>query len=227
MPILHIGSTTVESATTAALVNNVPTGTFNGCVLTWRVSDTTTTIPATPSGWTLLQSGSSVATQMTIWYRVASSEPASYTTGAMATGRHVGIMSAWSGVDNVTPWDVATPAFGAGTTAISPPAITPVTAGAWVLGFADGNVGSGITTTTISTSNLTAIDSQVTSTNGAATNNVGAVGHFLWASGAFTPAFTASQTLVRTLGGSAALRPYNRGVITIRNRAAILRASTI
>jgi hypothetical protein len=119
-----------------------------------------------------------------------------------------------------------------GTTAIACPACTPVTAGAWLLGFAAANVASGVINTTLSSSNLTAIDGQVTSTAAASTNNVCGCGHFLWTSGAFTPAFTASNATVRTLGGSAALRPAAGGAVVapfraepVINRAALIRAS--
>lgn len=227
MAIVYRASTTTESTGTAAIVNNVPAGTVNGDLLVWRYSETGTNIPTTPAGWTLATSGSTTSTSVTIWYRVASSEPASYTTGTLVTsGRHIGIMSAYSGVDNTTPFDVATPALVAGTTATTCPAITPVTVGAWVLGIGNANVGTGVINTTFSSGNLTAVDAQVTSTNGAQTNNVGATGHFAWTSGAFTPTYTTSNASVRTLGASLALRPFNRGVVSIHNRAAVNRAST-
>lgn len=207
MAIAHRASTTVEATGTAAIVNNVPAGTVNGDLLIWRHSNTTATVTATPAGWTLLTSLTATATSMVIWWRIAASEPASYSTGALTAGRSIGIMSAFSGVDNATPFDVATPTPVAGTTAVTCPAITPVTAGAWVLGFGDVNVASGVINTTFSSSNLTAIDAQVTSTQAAATNNVGATGHFAWSSGAFTPAYTTSNASVRSIGATAALRP--------------------
>lgn len=210
MALATVGTTTTAEATgTAGVTNNVPTGVVDGNLLVWRWSGAgSATVAATPTGWTLLQSGTTTVNAMAVWYRIASSEPASYTLGTLgASMRTTGTMSAYSGVDTVTPWDVATPAFVAGTTATTSPAITPVTAGAWVFGFGDANVASGVTNTTFSSSNLTAIDGQVSSTQGAATNNVGAIGHFVWSSGAFTPAWTTSNASVRTLGGSAALRP--------------------
>lgn len=232
MAIAHRASTTVEGATTVAITNNVPAGVVNGDLLLWRISDTTTTIPATPAGWTLLVSGTATATMVVIWWRIAASEPASYTTAAFATaGRRIGIMSAYSGVDTTTPFDVATPALVAGTTAITCPAITPISAGAWVLGVANATVALNVTTTTFSSANLNAIDSQKTSTSTTATNDVGAIGHFAWTSGAFTATYTASQTMVRTLGGSIALRPAAAAVVSKRripavvNRAALVRAS--
>jgi hypothetical protein len=205
--IAHRASTTVEGATTAAITNNVPVGTANGDLMLWRISDTTTTVPATPTGWTALVSGTATATMVIIFWRIAASEPGSYTTATFATsGRRIGIMSAYSGVDNATPFDVATPALVAGTTACTCPAITPSTSGAWVLGIANATVALNVITTTFSSANLNAIDSQKTTTSTTATNDVGAIGHFAWTSGAFTPTFTASQTMVRTLGGSIALR---------------------
>jgi hypothetical protein len=230
--IAHRASTTVEGATTVAITNNVPAGTTNGDLLLWRISDTTTTVPATPSGWTLLISGTATATMVVIWWRIAASEPASYTTAAFATaGRRIGIMSCYSGVDNTTPFDVTTPAMVAGTTAVACPAITPTTSGAWVLGIANATVALNVTTTTFSSANTT-IDTQKTTTSTTATNDVGAHSHFAWSSGAFTPTFTASQTMVRTLGGSVALRaaaaaatPVHHPTLPV-NRAALIRASS-
>lgn len=232
MAIAHRASTTVEANSTAAIVNNVPAGTTNGDLLIWRHSNTTTTVTATPAGWTLLVSSTATATMQVIWWRIAASEPASYTTGALTAGRAIGIMSAFSGVDTTTPFDVATPAMVAGTTATTSAAITPITTGAWVLGFGDANVASGVINTTFSSGNLTAIDAQKTSTQAAATNNVGATGHFVWTSGAFTPTWTTSNASVRTLGATAALRP-SAGTTTAPfharaavNRVAVMRAST-
>jgi hypothetical protein len=78
-----------------------------------------------------------------------------------------------------------------------------------------------------------AIDAQVTSTQGAATNNVGACGHFVWSSGAFTPTFTTSNASVRTLGGVLVLRPAAAAAGSlfkarpVINRAALIRAANI
>jgi hypothetical protein len=204
-------ATTVETTSTTAAVSNVPTGTVDGDLLIWQVGTAGTSgVQATPTGWTLAKSlaGPSGLSSFVIWYRVAASEPASYTTGAFAAiGRRAVIMASYSGVDNTTPLDVAVPTITEGTTAVACPAITPVTAGAWVLGLATVVVGSGVINTTYSTSNLTAIDSQVTSTQGAATNAVDATGHFAWTSGAFTPAYTTSNASTRSIGATLALRP--------------------
>jgi hypothetical protein len=225
--------TTAEASGTTGLTNNVPTGVADNDFLVWLEGQTTSTVIGTPpTGFTLLQSLGNVAVSMHLWYRIASSEPASYTTPARTASRAAGTMLAFRGVDLTNPWDVTTPTFVTGTTAIACPACTPVTAGAWLLGFAAANVASGVINTTLSSSNLTAIDGQVTSTAAASTNNVCGCGHFLWTSGAFTPAFTASNATVRTLGGSAALRPAAGGAVVapfraepVVNRAALIRAS--
>ena len=208
MAISLIASDTVEASGTSAVVNNVPAGTVNDDFLIWQVSNTTTTIPATPAGWTLTASGGVAADMLVVWYRKAASEPANYSTGTLgAAGRSVGLMTTWRGVDTTTPLDVATPIPSTGSTAVACPAITPVTAGAWVIGLAGANVALGVINTTYSSSNLTAVDAQKTSTSGSATNNVGGIGHFIWSSGAFTPAFSTSNASVRTVGATMALRP--------------------
>lgn len=201
--------TTAEGNGTVGATSNVPSGTVDNDVMVWRWSGAgNASVPTTPAGWNLDKSGTTTVNGMATYWRVAASEPASYNFGTLGAAiRQSVTLISFSGVDTVNPIDVATAAYVAGTTATTCPACTPVTAGAWVLGLGDANVASGVTNTTFSSANLTAIDAQVSSTQAAATNNVGCCGHFVWSSGAFTPTFTTSNASVRTLGGSMALRP--------------------
>jgi hypothetical protein len=231
--IALVGTPSVaEAAATTGITNNVPAGTADGNFLVWVTGQTTATLIATLAGWTQRQSGVGGASSLQVWYRFASSEPASYTTAARTASRAFGVMAAFSGVDATTPWDVTEAAMVAGTTAFAGPAVTPVTAGAWILGIADCLVASGVINTVLSSSNTT-IDGQTTSTSGASTNMAGAISHQLWSgSGALTPAWSASNATTRTIAGAYALRPAAGGAAVapfkarpVINRAALLRAS--
>lgn len=107
----------------------VPTGTANGDVMlafvsTSRQNDTMNT---TPAGWTLLDTNPSnaVGTIMT-YYRVASSEPASYTWVWQTGGTDRATIATWRGVDNVSPINAhSTPtADGSSVTDHSAPTLT-------------------------------------------------------------------------------------------------------
>jgi hypothetical protein len=211
VPITLVGTSTAEAAATTGITNNVPAGTANGDFLVWVSGQTTATLIATHASFTSRQTGVSGASSLQIWYRFASGEPASYTTAARTASRSFGIMAALRGVDPTTPWDVTEAAMAAGTTAVAAPAITPVTAGAWVLAFVDALVASGVINSTVSSGNLTAVDDQKTSTSGASTNMVGGIGHFPWTSGAFTPTWTISNATTRTIAATLALRPAPGG----------------
>ena len=103
MSIAFVNSTTAQQETTGGgtLTLGVPAGIADGDILlAFVVVDFGSNVPAAPSGWTLLDSqatGPSVAS----YYRVASSEPASYNWTLANAG--VGSMVAYSGVDTVNP----------------------------------------------------------------------------------------------------------------------------
>jgi hypothetical protein len=204
--------TTAETASNTLLTQNVPTN-QDGDLLLWVISNGNTNLISPPTGWIDLASFASPgADALMVWYRIAASEPASYDSGSRgaASGRCSGIMIAYSGVDQTTPFDVTTPTPIAGTTTTTCPAITPTTSGAWVLAFAAALVGVGVVNAVYTSSNTT-IDQSATSTSGASTNNVSAVSHAAWSSGAFTPLLTCSQATTRGIGGTAALRPAAGG----------------
>jgi hypothetical protein len=174
--------TTAEATGTTGLTNNVPTGVADNDFLVWVEGQTTATVIATPpTGFTLLQSLGNVAVSMHLWYRIAASEPASYTTPARTASRAAGVMSAFRGVDLTNPWDVAAATF------VTAPPRSPALP-AHPSPPVRGSSGSPRPTsrpgssTPLSSSNLTAIDGQVTSTAAASTNNVCGCGHFLWTS---------------------------------------------
>jgi hypothetical protein len=79
-----------NTAASSPIACNVPTGTTDGNFMVWFYSDETITSPSQncPTGWSFLRTDQSATTnvQGILCYRVASSEPASYTF----TGGHAG-----------------------------------------------------------------------------------------------------------------------------------------
>lgn len=192
-------------------VVTVPTGNVDGNLLLAAITVGSATVPTTPTGWTIWQTGSTTAHALGVYYRVAAAEPASYTF-TTASSRVCISMATLSGVDTTTPKDVAVPAVGTGTTTYAFPAITPVTAGAWV--WATGSVGfaSGATTGTPAASNFT-LDAVVGPTaQSASINTAQGTGHLAWSAGAFTPAMTTSVASARTVSMTSAIRPAAGGV---------------
>lgn len=93
---------TQTSSTGGTLTVSVPAGTVSGDVLVVLVSVTgASTVPATPSGLTLLDSGSTGPSYAS-YYRVCDgTEPGSY--GFTVTKRAAAIAASYSGVDNTNP----------------------------------------------------------------------------------------------------------------------------
>jgi hypothetical protein len=223
---MAIGLRNVASAGSTAAVTTiaqtVPAGVVNGDFLLWVIAQGTATNPATdPAGWTRLRFATTTNDSLDAWYRIASSEPASYNSPTLTSAQTVTAMAAYSGVDTVTPLDVAIPAATAGTTAVTFNAITPVTPGAWVLGLAALGYASSTTVPGASDATSTNLSIDVQNRNTTSTNVIhviDAIGHAAWSSGAFTPNMSAPATLARTIGQSVALRPamYRRDIIVVQ-----------
>jgi hypothetical protein len=158
LAISFIASEEAETTATSVTVP-VPAGTANGDVmlLTSCCGDSDgqgTDTPATPSGWTLVTgpiasaaTGASTPT-VTVYRRVASSEPANYAVGGTVDcGRH-GTILTFRGVDTTTPIDAtSTTATGTGNNP-DPASITVATTGAAVvaIGFMDNADGANLLT---------------------------------------------------------------------------------
>lgn len=206
MPISLVGSTTQDpTVAVTTLSSGMPAGVATGDLVLFVVLTNTTTIPAAPSGYTQIATGANSTIGLGVWYKFAtnSSEPAPSTT--QSAFRATSATLVYRGVDSTTPIDVAAGTSTTGTTAVSVPARTPLTAGAW-----DIAIGSMLTsatnTTTWSSTNL--VLDQPSISNVAGSNNPAfVVGHFAWTSGAFTPNITKSATSTRTLGTHFVLRP--------------------
>jgi len=197
-----------SGAATTSFSTNVPAGVLNNDLLLWTLHGNTVTSAATPTGWTPWTLNTATGVNQSTFYRWASGEPASY-TATLSSNRWGGSMLALRGVDMTTPQDVTFPAAINGTTAITFPAITPVTAGAWILAAASLIGPTGVVDYTFGLGNLAALDCDAGTDNAGTTNTFICIGHQLWTSGAFTPTGPAlsAQATTRTIGATWALRP--------------------
>lgn len=149
MAIARVGTPTssADLTTTTSHVINVPAGVVDGNFLvlfTALTAGSATEPTITLTGWTKLDDlgfgSSSGVVAFTVWYRTASSEPASYTVTSSAAAKGPMIMSAYSGVDTSSPWGAAhgIVAAGSATTTHVTPSVTPRNTTDWVLSaFAD------------------------------------------------------------------------------------------
>src|SRR5690242_15100527 len=83
----------------------VPTGVQNGDAMVMIVADNAgaSVTWTDPSGWTVLQKkGTAGVGSTATWWRLASSEPASYTVTA-TSGKMAGVIIALSGADSAAP----------------------------------------------------------------------------------------------------------------------------
>lgn len=139
----HGSSSATVNATASTIVVTVPTGTIDGDVLVMGVSargNLAGSAVTTPSGWTLrgtpIQTGNGVADQsLYMFTRVASSEPASYTVTVGSTTRIMAAMLAYSGVDNTTPFDVASGNSGASSASAVAPTLSAAATGEMLVEF--------------------------------------------------------------------------------------------
>lgn len=175
-----------------------------------------------PSGYTeeaeLYSDGTGRDTNQAIWRKFMGSSPdasVDIPNSGDAAGGVAGTIHAFRGVDTTTPLDVAAvPATGAGTARPDPAAITPVTAGAWIVvcgasaaatGAVFANPGDLSATTNHFRSAVQADDNDAMAGTGIKTD---------WVSGAFNPvSFGGGST---GTGGSwtadtLALRPFAAG----------------
>ena len=120
MAITHVNTTTAVGAGTGDLAINVPASLADGDVMyafLCHADDTpTVTLDTAPGGWTVVDTkigNNTAASNPRFWLyrRVVTSavgEPGSYTWGWDLTGSFCGGITAYRGVDNTTPEDVAT-----------------------------------------------------------------------------------------------------------------------
>lgn len=156
-PGIVAGASSSMAVVTPATMGTVPApaGVISGDILVAQVTTDVATAPTPPSGWTLLP-----GTMLNIdsaysygYYHVVSSvaEPASY-SWSLATAQRWGAgITAFSGVDTSSPFDVATKSnivIGGTSKSLTVPGVTTLTADDLVIGGLSGDTtGAGYTTT--------------------------------------------------------------------------------
>jgi hypothetical protein len=102
-----LGSTTPVTGTASSMVINVPAGTVNGSVMVAVISNRGSQTINTPVGWSLIRTTTGGAfdstPQLSTFYRVASSEPASYTWTFSASTIFSGSIATFGNVNTTTP----------------------------------------------------------------------------------------------------------------------------
>lgn len=218
MAISYVTSVTKGNSTVTTTITLTGPTCKVGDFMLWTVGGAAPSIvvPAAPAGWTVWEANRiSGANGIAMWYKIATSTDVSnggvanaYSPGTVTNGRWAAEMSVFRGVNQTTPKDVANTLSSSISTFIVPPAITPVTAGAWVIGVEEATLSSGSAAPTWASTNYTALVGEAHSTIAANTNPSIIVGYFPWASGAFTPNLTASTgTFGNGWGTSSVLRP--------------------
>lgn len=168
-----VGAVAQNNAGASSLVVNTPAGVVDGDYMALLVAqnNTTTTLSAL-SGWSDVPGPawpvSDSNSRMWARYRIASSEPASYTLSwGAGTPKSIAAIIAYSGVDTTTPHDanaVATNETNATGTTHSTPSLTTVTDQAWLLSFFADRGGTGNTWTPPS-GDTERVDASVTGTS--------------------------------------------------------------
>ena len=121
--------TTNWAASGTSFTLSLPAGVQNGDLLVMSISNWPGTLIA-PSGWTL---ASAISAYQGVWYKIAKSEPTSYTWSSSADSSWSGVADAFSGVDNASPLDVRSASSSGTALGVTWPALTSVSNNAWSL----------------------------------------------------------------------------------------------
>lgn len=142
MPITQVGTAVTNSNAAASvagnLVVNVPSGVQDGDLLiacVYKALDSVHTLTA-PAGWTQIGTAEEAPANInaSMWRRVASSEPASYTWNISSTGIWGVAQVAFRGVDTTSPIHTSASTSGAATDPYSCPNLT-TSAATYVVSF--------------------------------------------------------------------------------------------
>jgi hypothetical protein len=143
MAIAHRNTQTASLLTSGTTLSvNKPTGLANGdVVVVHAVNAGSTASPSTvPTGFTFVREQNtgldSQFYDQSAYIKVisdAAGEPASYDFAWGASGRHLLVATAYSGVDNTTPQDATATGRGNNSGTNTVPSITTVTANAWIV----------------------------------------------------------------------------------------------
>lgn len=212
MPITHVNTTGYFNTTASAnLTPATPVGTTLDDLLLLRVLSIQNAVLPTPSGWTLARADATSGVSPALFYRWATASEPTTQSIVTASGRWAALLSSYRGVDKTTPLDGVAVGFTTGTTTtVAFPAITPATAGAWIVATRFESHASGVTTATYTTSNMT-LRTQVASNAASAVNMSIGTADTQWTSGAFTPNLQATAAMSQNRAYVLALRPAAGG----------------
>jgi hypothetical protein len=192
--------TTGEVASGTTVTCNVPSGVTAGELLVAAIAHSSSATVPTPSGWTAAGSSPMTNINVAMFYRIAASEPASYTFTGLASGRITAHMVRVSGASTTQPDVAAVTGTTTGTAAIALASQTTTLAGALLIG--------GLTTDSAATDNVTPPSEQtplVSSTGTGRRLNIavesrptaGAVGTRSWSQGTAALNTSAMQIAIR------------------------------
>jgi hypothetical protein len=117
-------SSGAAGASSTNFVMNVPSGVVDGDLMVAHVRQQSGFTISPPAGW---NTGVLGGTNSGMYWRLASSEPASYTWTSTGTGTWSGIIDAFYNVDQVTPIDVASQTTNATIASVTWTSITSIT----------------------------------------------------------------------------------------------------
>lgn len=199
-----------SSGSTTSLAVNVPSGVVDGDGMLVQVIWRTTATLTAPGGWTQIGTDQALsADTVRYYYRIASSEPASYNWGLSTSQRIVVNVLAFQGIDVgafVNAYD--TTATGSGTTATAD-SITPTVGGCDLCAFFAAGGATNFSTPSGMTeredrnnaSNLSgAADTEVW-TSGATGTRASTISSFSWAAALFALAPIRRGGLLHRYGG--------------------------
>lgn len=154
MAVAFNAASAVAGGSAAASVTvNVPAGTVNGDLLVVQIGWNENATLNNPAGWTQIRedqtgAGGVAALNSRLMYRVAASEPASYTwTFASGTRRIAGCMVNLTGADTAAPIDSSSGQAqdGTSTANVTAPTVDPVVADGFLLYFGASRSGTTFT----------------------------------------------------------------------------------
>jgi len=193
----------VSTVQTEILID-APSGITTSHYLLALVQGNNNTAPPDQDGWTTLRGSNGTGLYQAVYGRFHDGS-ADYLFDGFPSARLSGQIMPYLGVDPTTPIDVTIGASSAGTTDFAWDNITPVTAGAYIVGLV--SVLQSLTTTyDIASHNF---DNQrgTTLTPSGGADAGGAIFDKAWFSGVFSPSVTSTEATTRTRACVLALRP--------------------
>lgn len=138
MALAFGGAATATINSTAAITVSVPSGTVNGDLLLLCAANSAPSTYATPAGWNIINApGVPSWVQSSVWWRIASSEPAAYTVTAATNYQQVATIVRYTGHRAATPIRASAAVTSSGSSATSPTpgALPGLVSGDWGVVF--------------------------------------------------------------------------------------------